>query len=271
MNILRSSTLSLTLAIAIITLSYANLSSAETPGGRGFGRLFNPGPGPGSWISNHYSNLAGQVDGGPVNDDSAEVIFVGTIAGIGKVTVEQSTAFTFATVGAEGAALCGLVYNSPRTLVRIHTHADVSTQDVTAPLTLIPGSLVNDPGGTTEFPFTADGKGANFLTTGLDVGTHTLTGTFTVTREDGATITGIVEGGSICIVETFFTEFGHPPAGVFDFPHDDFDVTVQTALEIMDGTGEFAGASGTGVLVYSFDTFDPHGLLDAHIVLDLDR
>ena len=274
MNTLRLSTLSLTLAIAVITLSYAQLLSAETPGGRGFGRLFNPGPGPGSWITNHYSNLTGQVINGPVNDDSAEVIFVGTIAGIGKVTVEQSAAFTFATFGAEGAALCGLVYdsNNPRTLVRIHTHARVSTQDVTAPLTLIPGSFVNDPGGTTEFPFTADGKGANFLTTGLDVGTHTLTGTFTVTRENGATITGIVEGGSICIVATFFTAGGHTP-GIYDVPavgHDDFDLTVQTALEITGGTGRFAGASGTGVLVYSFDTFDPHGLLNAHIVLDLD-
>ena len=84
------------------------------------------------------------------------------------------------------------------------------------------------------------------------------------------TITGIVEGGSICIVDAFTTLGGHPPAGVFDFTHNDFDLTVQTALEITGGTGRFAGASGTGVLVYNFDTFDPHGLLDAHIVLDLD-
>ena len=267
MNTLRLSTLSLTLAIAVITLSYAQLLSAETPGGRGFGRLFNPGPGPGSWITNHYSNLTGQVINGPVNDDSAEVIFVGTIAGIGKVTVEQSAAFTFATFGAEGAALCGLVYNSPRTLVRIHTHAGVSTQDVTAPLTLIPGSFVNDPGGTTEFPFSAAGVGFD----GLDVGAHMITATFTVTREDDATITGIVEGGSICVVDVFETVGGHSPAGLYDFTHNDFDLTVQTALEITGGTGRFAGASGTGVLVFSFDTFDPHGLLDAHIVLDLDR
>ena len=258
MNTLRLSTLSLTLAIAVITLSYANLSSAETPGNIGFGRLFNPGPGPGSWISNHYSNLAGQVDGGPVNDDSAEVIFVGTIAGIGKVTVEQSAMWTFATLGAEGAALCGLVYDLAKPLVRIHTHVGVTTQDVTAPLTLIPGG---------EFPFSATGVGFD----GLDVGAHMITATFTVTREDGATITGIVEGGSICVVDVFETVGGHSPAGLYDFTHNDLDLTVQTALEITGGTGGFAGASGTGVLVFSFDTFDPHGLLDAHIVLDLDR
>ncbi len=266
MNILRSSTLSLTLAIAIITLSYANLSSAATPGGGGFGQLFNPGPGPGSWLPNHYDNrdtsfspFINQVTGGPAFDDSAEVKFVGTIAGIGKVTVEQSAAFTFATVGAEGAAPCGLVYdsNNPRTLVRIHTHAGVSTEDVTGPLTLIPGSA---------FPFSAAGVGAN----GLDVGTHTFTGTFTVTRKDGATITGNVEGGSGCVVALFSTVDGHPPTGVFDFTHNDAIVTVQTALEIMHGTGKFAGASGTGVLVFSHDIFEPHGLLNAHIVLELD-
>lgn len=269
MNIVRLSTLSLTLAIAVITLSYANLSSAETPGNIGFGRLSNPGPGPGSWLPDHYDNRNGQVIGGPAFDDSAEVIFVGTIAGIGKVTVEQSAAWTFTTLTA-GAGLCGVVYDSTRTLVRFHTHAGVSTENVSGPLTLIPGSSKNNPGGTTEFPFGADGKGANFVTTGLDVGTHTFTGTFTVTQKDGATISGIVKGGSACIVALFSTEGGHPPAGVFDFTHNDAIVTVQTALEIMDGTGKFAGASGTGVLVYSHDIFEPHGLLHAHIVLELD-
>ncbi len=257
-------------AFAVGTLmTSAGKANADVPGTKGFGQLFNPGPGPGSWLPDHYDNNNVQVTGGPAFDDSAEVIFVGQIAGIGKVTVEQSAAWTFTTLTA-GAALCGLVYDSARTLVRIHTHAGVSTENVSGPLTRIPGSAVNDPGGTTEFPFAADGKGANFVTTGLDVGTHTFTGTFTVTRKDGATITGIVEGGSACVVALFSTAGGHPPAGVFDFTHDDAIVTVQTALEIMDGTGEFADASGTGVLVFSHDIFEPHGLLNAHIVLELD-
>ncbi len=244
-------------ALAVGTLmTSAGKANADVPGNNGFGQLFNPGPGPGSWLPDHYDNRNGQVIGGPAFDDSAEVIFVGKIGGIGKVTVEQSAAWTFTTLTA-GAALCGLVYDSARTLVRIHTHAGVSTEDVTGPLTLIPGSA---------FPFSAAGVGAN----GLNVGTHTFTGTFTVTRKDGATITGIVEGGSACVVALFSTVDGHPPTGVFDFTHNDAIVTVQTALEITDGTGEFAGASGTGVLVFSHDIFEPHGLLNAHIVLELD-
>ncbi len=254
-------------AFAVGTLmTSAGKANAGVPGNKGFGQLFNPGPGPGSWLPDHYDNRNGQVIGGPAFDDSAEVIFVGAIAGIGKVTVEQSAAWTFTTIGAEGAALCGLVYDSARTLVRIHAHAGVSTENVSGPLTLIPGSSVNDPGGISEFPFSAAGVGAN----GLNVGTHTFTGTFTVTRKDGATITGIVEGGSACVVALFSTVDGHPPTGVFDFTHNDAIVTVQTALEITDGTGKFAGASGTGVLVFSHDIFEPHGLLNAHIVLELD-
>ena len=128
-------------------------------GGRrhiGFGRLEEPN-GPGSWLVNHYDNRGGQVTDGPVFDDSAEVKFTGRIAGIGRVMVEQSAAWTFTTFGAAGAGPCALVYDStnPRTLVRIHTHQGVSTEDVSGPLTLIPGSAVNDPGGTTEFPFAA--------------------------------------------------------------------------------------------------------------------
>ena len=254
-------------AFAVGTLiTSAGRANADEPGNNGFGQLVNPGPGLGSWLPDHYDNRSGQVMGGPAFDDSAEVIFVGEIAGIGKVTVEQSAAWTFTTFRADGAGPCGLVYDSARTLVRIHTHAGTSTENVSGPLTLIPGSSVNDPGGISAFPFSAAGVGAN----GLNVGTHTFTGTFTVTRKDGSTITGIVEGGSACVVAVFSTVGGHPPAGVFDFTHIDSIVTVQTALEIMDGTGKFAGASGTGVLVYSHDIFEPHGLLNAHIVLELD-
>lgn len=258
------------LAVGAFMASSGN-ANAGTSGNLGFGQLKEPN-GPASWLVNHYDNRAGQVTGGPAFDDSAEVKFVGTIAGIGKVTVEQSAAWTWETYGDEGAGPCALAYDNTntRTLVRIHTHQGVSTENVSGPLTLIPGSAVNNPGGTTEFPFAADGKGANFGVSGLDVGIHTFTGTFTVTQQDGDTITGIIKGGTNCEVASFLSVGGHPPAGVFDFDHFDTNNTVQTALEITGGTGEFAGSTGTGVLVFSYDTFEPHGLLNAHIVLGLD-
>jgi hypothetical protein len=266
-------------ALAVGTVvTIAGKANAGGPGNIGFGTLEEPN-GPASWLPHHYDNRTGQVTGGPDFDDSAEVKFTGTIAGIGAVTVEQSAAWTFNTYAAPGGSTlspstgittgpCAVVYDTPRTLVKIHTHQGVSTEDVTAPLTLIPGSSVNDPGGTSEFPFSAAGVGDN----GLDVGTHTFTATFIVTQKDGDTITGIVEGGSNCEVEAFFTAGGHTP-GIFDVPaagHTDTNNTVQTALEITGGTGEFTSATGTGVLVFSYNTFEPHDLLHAHIHLELD-
>ena len=70
-------------------------------------------------------------------------------------------------------------------------------------------------------------------------------------------------------MQNFNSPLGHLPVGVFDFPHTDTNNTVQTALEITAGTGEFVGATGTGTLAFTYDTFEPHGLLDAHIVLNL--
>ena len=242
----------------------------------GFGRLLEPN-GPASWLVDHYDNRGADVTGGPDFDDSANVKFKGTIAGIGKVTVEQSAAWTFTTFDAPGggsapdAGPCAVVYDTSRTLVRIHKHQGVSTELVTAgpTLTRIPGSAVNNPGGTTEFPFSATGTGAN----GLFVDTETFTATFTVTKKgSGETITGIVEGGTNCEVEVFFTAGGHTP-GIFDVPaagHNDTNNTVQTALEITGGTVDFAGVTGIGTLSFTYDTFEPHGLIEAHIVLTFD-
>ncbi len=259
-------------ALAVGTVAtIAGKANAGGPGNIGFGTLEEPN-GPASWLVNHYDNRKPpfssviQVTGGPVFDDSAEVEFVGTIAGLGKVTVEQSAAWTFTTFGAAGAGPCALVYDStnPRTLVRIHTHQGVSTFGSPSVATLL---TISSPPGAPDFPFTAAGAAADGTPTAATVGTHTFTGTFTITKKNGKTITGIVEGGTNCEVASFTTVGGHPPAGVFDFTHSDTNTTVQTVLEITGGT---AGETGTGVLVFSYDSFDPHGLLHAHIVLDLD-
>ena len=131
-------------ALAVGTVvTIAGKANAGGPGNIGFGTLAEPN-GPASWLVNHYDNRTPpfssvtQVTGGPAFDDSAEVKFVGTVVGLGKVTVEQSAAWTFTTFAAAGAAPCALVYDStnPRTLVQIHKHQGVSTENVTGPLTL---------------------------------------------------------------------------------------------------------------------------------------
>ena len=238
---------------------------------RKFGRLTAPKDG--IWLIHHYDNRNPpfapftQVTGGPDFDDSGEVKFSGRLRGR-KVTVEQSAVWTWTTFAAgfgAGAGPCAVAYDStnPRTLVQIHTHQGVSTENVSGPLTLIPGSAVNDPGGTPEFPFSAVGIGAN----GLDVGTHTFTGTIKIATKNRWTINGVILGGYNCEVKVFETVGGHPPAGVFDFTHTDTHNTVTTVFKITGGTKRFAGVSGDGVLVFTYDTFEPHTLLDAHITI----
>jgi len=254
-------------AVLVVAFGVVTTTPAIAKPKRKFGRL--KAPKDGIWLIDHYDNRTGQVTGGPAFDDSAETIFRGRIGGVGRATVKQSAAWTFTTFAAAGAGPCALVYDStnPRTLVRIHTHQGVSTENVSGPLTLIDGSAVNDPGGITEFPFAADGKGADFGTSGLNVGTHTFTGIIKITKKSGATINGIILGGTNCEVKVFTTEGGHPPAGVFDFTHSDTHNTVTTVFKITGGTKRFSGLKGDGVLVYTYDTFEPHTLLDAHITI----
>ena len=119
-----------------------------------------------------------------------------------------------------------------------------------------------------DFPFDGTGTAADGSPF---AGLHTFTATFSVTDDDGDMITGIVEGGSNCEVAAFSTVGGHAPVGVFDFTHTDTNNMVCTALEITGGTGDLDGFVGnTGVLCFMYDTFEPHTLRHAHIVLDLD-
>lgn len=264
-------TLAAAAAVTVLALAVAN-SPADAAGGPrskiGLGKL--QAPASGIWLRDHYDNRStafspfNQVTGGPAFDDSAEVELDGNIGGIGRATVEQSAAWTWTTFGAVSS--CAQVYDSSRTLVRIHTHQGVSTENASGPLTLIPGSAVNDPGGTSEFPFSGAGVGAN----GLNVGVHAFNAIVTITDENGDTITGDVLGGTNCEVAVFSSVGGHPPAGVFNFTHNDTENTVTTVFDITAGTGAFAGASGDGVVVFTYDTFEPHGLLSASISINLE-
>ncbi|MCH7768356.1 MAG: hypothetical protein IH828_05410 [Nitrospinae bacterium] len=252
----------LAVAVLVVAFGVVTTTPASAKPKRKFGRL--KAPKNEIWLIHHYDNRTGDFSGAPVFEDSGETKFRGRIGGIGRATVEQSAAWTFNSYALDGgvdpAGPCALAYTSynPRTLVRIHTHAGVSTENVTAPLTLIPGD---------EFPFAADGKGDNFSSSGLDVGTRTFTGIIKITKKNGATINGIILGGYNCEVKVFTTVGGHPPAGVFDFTHTDTHNTVTTVFKITGGTKKFAGASGDGVLSFTYDTDEPHTLLDAHITI----
>lgn len=257
--------------VGAFTFATAPAIAGGKSGGKkqGFGRLDVPIALPlDGWLIHHYDNRTGQVTDGPDFDDSAEVIFEGTIIGIGLATVEQSAAWTFNSYALDGgpppplpnpAAPCALAYTSdnPRTLVRIHTHAGVSTENVTAPLTVIPGA---------EFPFSAAGVGSDVL----DVDTNTFTGTVKITDGDSDEINGNIKGGTNCEVKIFpFDEPLHtaPP---WEANHSDTINTVTTVFEIVSGTGKFDEASGDGVLVFTYDTDEPHTLLHAHIALNLE-
>ncbi len=80
------------------------------------------------------------------------------------------------------------------------------------------------------------------------------------------TISGDVLGGTNCEVK-LLPSGGH---GIYSTGHNDTVNTVTTVFDITGGTGDFAGASGDGVLVFTYDTFEPHGLLSASISLNLE-
>ncbi len=260
----------LAVAVLVVAFGVVTTTPASAKPKRKFGRL--KAPKNGIWLIHHYDNRTSpftQVVGGPAFDDSGETKFRGRIGGVGRATVEQSAAWTFNSYALDGgvdpAGPCAVAYTSdnPRTLVRIHTHQGVSTENESGPLTLIPGSVKNNPGGTPEFPFAADGMGANVL----DVGTHTFDGTITITKKSGATINGIILGGTNCEVEIFDADKPLHDAFPWDFDHTDTINTVTTVFKITGGTKRWSGVKGDGVLVFTYDTDEPHTLLEAHITI----
>ncbi|MCH7923538.1 MAG: hypothetical protein IH975_10975 [Nitrospinae bacterium] len=210
---------------------------------RKFGRL--KAPKDEIWLIHHYDNRTGDFSGAPVFEDSGETKFRGKIGGVGKATVEQSAAWTWTTYQQDGAGRCALVYDitNPRTLERIHTHQGVTT----------------DPNGN-------DISGDLPITPG-DFGTHEFTGTVKITKKSGATINGEILGGTNCEVKIFPIDEPLHDAPPWDFDHSDTRNTVTTVFKITGGTKKFAGIKGDGVLVFTYDTDEPHTLLDAHITI----
>ncbi len=238
--------------VLVVAFCVVTTTPASAKKRRKFGRL--KAPKNGIWLIHHYDNRAGQVTGGPDFDDSAETIFRGRIGGIGKVTVEQSAAWTWTTYQQDGAGRCALVYDitNPRTLVQIHTHAGVTTDP-------LGGLGTPDDVITGLRPLSAPNLTA--------LGTHIFTGTVKITKKNGATINGEILGGTNCEVEIFDADkplHDDPP---WDFDHSDTRNTVTTVFKITGGTKRFSGLKGDGVLSFTYDTDEPHTLLDAHITI----
>ena len=221
---------------------------------RKFGRL--KAPKDGIWLIHHYDNRTGDFSGAPVFEDSGETKFRGRIGGIGKATVEQSAAWTWTTWDPEHP--CAAVYAPynvydpgspfpPKILVRIHTHQGVTTD---------PGGTVigrKSPAPEPHFPIDITG-----------IGTHPFTGIIKITKKSGATINGAILGGYNCEVKIIPGSIHGAP---WDFSHTDTHNTVTTVFKITDGTKRFSGVKGDGVLSFTYDTFEPHTLLDAHITI----
>ena len=224
--------------VCLLMFGVAVSATARPPGGkRGFGRLQGDttldADGQPSWLKHHYDNRTADFVGAAIFDDSAEVEFTGRIAGLGAVTVEQSAAWTFTTYALEGGTgptgPCAVVYDTSRDLDEIHTHAGVTTDRA--------GAVVVPPLGLT----------------------HTFPGTVTITKRNGRVITGVILGGSNCEVK-FIPDVTH---GIYMTPHTDTENTVTTVFDITGGTRRFT----RGVLTFTYDTGEPHGLHDASITL----
>ena len=69
-----------------------------------------------------------------------------------------------------------------------------------------------------------------------------------------------------CRVESLPSS-GH---GIYDTTHTDTVNTVTTVFDITGGSGVYVDASGDGVLVFTYDTLEPHNLRSASISLNLE-
>ena len=165
-----------------------------------------------------------------------------------ECTVVQSAAWTFTSFLTDSP--CAIVYTVSKTLVTIHTHAGVTT----------------DAGGTTAGDIVFPPLDATELAAVRAIEPdHIFTADITITDEDGNFMTGAIEGGSNCEVESLPTT-GH---GIYTTAHNDTENTVCTAFEITGVTaaGDFGETivGDTGELCYTYDTLEPHNLLSAHI------
>ena len=235
-------------------------TATNPPADQGFGFLVGDtsvdSDGQPIWLPDHYDNSTSNFTGAPTFDDSAKVIFTGDISGFGKATVEQSAAWTFTTYAAFGGpgatgptGPCAVVYDTSRTLVKIHTHQGVTTD----PRDGLGGGAGADISGLLSL-------NAAQVTA---LGSQPFGATVTITHKNGGTIIGSILGGSNCEVK-LITSATH---GIYTSPHTDTFNTVQTVFKITGGTHKKVSRFDSGVPAFTYDTGEPHGLHGASITL----
>ncbi len=232
--------------MAVLVVS-AGPAEAGVTGNQGLTRLVGA---PGGFLPDHYDQRGGSFDSDSagVFDDGADVVLTGTIPGIGKATVEASAAWDFGTYLSNHPSAA--VYNKAITMPKEHKHAKC----------------------TTDF-------GA----------THTFTATVKITDKSGNEINANILGG-VNNERLIFSVTGHVPkcedipaarggpgvvisgAPDYDIGHSETEneVLINFRITTVGGTGKFLGATGSGVLQFVYDTMEPHNLVEAGIILNLD-
>jgi hypothetical protein len=218
---------------------FAGLAEAGVTGNRGLSRLVAA---PSGFLPDHYDQRSGTFDPDSAGtfDDGADVVLTGKIPGIGKATVEASAAWDWGTYLSNHPSAA--VYNKAITMPKDHQHANCKITVAT---------------------------------------THTFTAMVKITDEDGDEINADIIGG-VNNERLIVSAPAHSPdcaiaGGTFDGRPNNYDaVHSETENEVLinfsitDGTGKFEGATGGGVLQFVYDTMEPHNLLEAGIILNLD-
>ncbi len=233
--------------MAVLVVS-AGPAEAGLTGNQGLTRLVGA---PSGFLPDHYDQRGGSfdADSAGVFDDGANVVLTGTIPGIGKATVEASAAWDFGTY-LPNKHPSAAVYNKAITMPKQHQHADCQTSFGVLPHTFTATVKITDKKGD-EITAVILG-GVNNERLAFDAPAHDPTCVNIATANGGPG-----------------TVIGTPPPA-YDGVHDETENEVLINFRITGGTGKFSGASGSGVLQFVYDTMEPHTLLEAGIILNLD-
>lgn len=231
--------------MAVLVVS-AGPAQAGLAGNQGLTRLVGA---PSGFLPDHYDQRGGSFDSDSagVFDDGADVVLTGTIPGIGKATVEASAAWDFGTYLSNHPSAA--VYNKAITMPKEHKHAKCTTDFGTPSHTFTATVKITDKSGDEINADILGGVNNERLV--FDAPAHDPTCVNIATANGGP---GVLSGGG----------------RNYDTVHSETENEVLINFRITGGTGKFSGATGSGVLQFVYDTGEPHSLLEAGIILNLD-